>query len=111
MFWLAASPVRQCSSLLDTLSSCQIQVEELSFHYSANEPPHIRNDIITINRWQASDHQVKLSISLALAQSCVLAVYEERIGLLVEEASGPLNDHHPALFGCSPAALVCEATA
>lgn len=36
-------------------------------------------------RWQANDHEVKLSISLALAQSCKLAVYEERIGLLVEE--------------------------
>ena len=28
----------------------EVMVNTLSFHYSANEPPHIQNDIITINK-------------------------------------------------------------
>lgn len=28
----------------------EVQIEELSFHYSAHEPPHVQNDVITIQR-------------------------------------------------------------
>lgn len=41
------------------------------------------NDSITINRRQAADHQVKLAICHALAQSTKLCVYEERVVGLV----------------------------
>lgn len=45
-----------------------------------NPPTHIQqNDVITLNKRFALDHEVKLSISHALAQSTKLAVYEERL--------------------------------
>ncbi|KAG2443260.1 hypothetical protein HYH02_009333 [Chlamydomonas schloesseri] len=60
--------------------------DEFVFNISVSEPPHIQNDTITINRRQASDHQVRLAISHALAQSTKLSVYEERVVALVEES-------------------------
>lgn len=37
----------------------ETEIDEFQFAYSsANEPPHIKNDTITINKRQASDHQV-----------------------------------------------------
>lgn len=50
--------MKQESYVLEILSPCmrkqmkksEIQIEELSYHYSAHEPPHIQNDVITINR-------------------------------------------------------------
>lgn len=50
-----------------------------TFHYSTIEPPHIQNDVITLNKTYAADHQVKLAISHALAQSTLLGCYEERL--------------------------------
>ncbi|KXZ47725.1 hypothetical protein GPECTOR_33g607 [Gonium pectorale] len=60
--------------------------DEFVFNLSGSEPPHIQNDTITINRRQATDHQVRLAISHALAQSTKLSVYEERVVALVEES-------------------------
>ncbi|PNW74201.1 hypothetical protein CHLRE_13g589250v5 [Chlamydomonas reinhardtii] len=60
--------------------------DEFVFNISVSEPPHIQNDTITINRRQATDHQVRLAISHALAQSTKLSVYEERVVALVEES-------------------------
>lgn len=72
--------------MIDPMDPKDVMVNhDLSFHYSAHEPPHIQNDIITINKRQASDHTVKLAISHAMAQSAKLKLYEERIGRLVEE--------------------------
>jgi len=42
-------------------------------------PPPRQNDVITLNKRYALDHQVKLAISHALAQSTKLGVYEERL--------------------------------
>ncbi|GLC38116.1 sporulation protein rmd1 [Pleodorina starrii] len=61
------------------------QVEELLFVYSRDSPPNIRNDTFTIDSRLAADHQVKMAISHALAQSSKLAVYEERMVGLIEE--------------------------
>lgn len=46
---------------------------------------HLQNDTITISRHHANDHQVKLAICHALAQSTKLCVYEERVLELVLE--------------------------
>ncbi|GLI71318.1 hypothetical protein VaNZ11_016477 [Volvox africanus] len=61
-------------------------MDEFIFNISVSEPPHIQNDTITINRRQATDHQVRLAMSHALAQSTKLSVYEERVVALVEES-------------------------
>jgi hypothetical protein len=63
---------------------------QFTFHYSMYEPPHIQNDVITINRQYAADHQVKLAISHALAQSTLLGCYEEQLQVwgLVGAAAG-----------------------
>jgi hypothetical protein len=37
----------------------EIEVDEFQYHYSQYEPPHMLNDIITINRIQGADHQVR----------------------------------------------------
>lgn len=42
-----------------------------------------QNDTITISRHHANDHQVKLAICHALAQSTKLCIYEERVLELV----------------------------
>ncbi len=34
-------------------------MDEFIFNISVSEPPHIQNDTITINRRQATDHQVR----------------------------------------------------
>ncbi|EFJ48922.1 hypothetical protein VOLCADRAFT_90235 [Volvox carteri f. nagariensis] len=60
--------------------------DEFTFNISVSEPPHIQNDTITINRRQATDYQVRLAISHALAQSTKLSVYEEEVVALVEES-------------------------
>ncbi|GLC65501.1 sporulation protein rmd1 [Pleodorina starrii] len=61
-------------------------VDAFTFNISVSEPPHIQNDTITINRRQATDHQVRLAMSHALAQSTKLSVYEERGVARVEES-------------------------
>jgi len=80
---LLTSVLRSCQ--VKPLTKKEVQVDELSFHYSMHKPPHIQNDCITINRRQAADHQIKLAISHALAQSVKLNVYEDSIYSLVEE--------------------------
>eukprot|EP00879_Flechtneria_rotunda_P003970 GHRR01004210.1.p1 GENE.GHRR01004210.1~~GHRR01004210.1.p1 ORF type:complete len:437 (+),score=141.40 GHRR01004210.1:141-1451(+) len=62
----------------------EIEIDEFTFYYSSIEPPHIQNDLITINKSFAADHQVKLAISHALAQSTLLGCYEERLQDIVE---------------------------
>ena len=53
-----------------------------------------QNDVITLNKRFAADHQVKMAISHALSQSTKLAVYEER--LQVSGGNGPC----PSGFTC-----------
>ncbi|GAX82558.1 hypothetical protein CEUSTIGMA_g9984.t1 [Chlamydomonas eustigma] len=63
----------------------EVEVDNFQFNFSADEPPNIQNDIFTINKRQATDHQVRLAMSFALAQSAKLTVYEERVMELVGE--------------------------
>lgn len=42
----------------DPFQMTEVEIDEFTFHYSVYEPPHIQNDIITINRQYAADHQV-----------------------------------------------------
>jgi len=48
------SPCKQ-----DPFQPSEIEIDEFTFHYSMYEPPHIQNDVITINRQYAADHQVR----------------------------------------------------
>eukprot|EP00775_Hariotina_reticulata_P010050 gene10050-10206_t len=68
----------------EPLELSEIEIDEFTFHYSTIEPPHIQNDVITMNQSYAADHQVKLAISHALAQSTLLRCYEERLQCIVE---------------------------
>jgi len=70
---------------VEPLELSDVEIDEFEFNYSLLEPPHIQNDVITINKGYAADHQVKLAISHALAQSTKLGIYEERIQLMVED--------------------------
>lgn len=63
----------------DPLPVKEVEVDEFEYNYSILEPPHIQNDVITINQRFAKDHQVKLAISHGLAQSTKLSIYEQRI--------------------------------
>ncbi len=63
----------------------EIEIDNFTFNFSAEEPPNIQNDVFTINKRQASDHHVLLAISYALAQSAKLSVYEERVMELVDD--------------------------
>ncbi|KAL6756554.1 hypothetical protein V8C86DRAFT_2647323 [Haematococcus lacustris] len=63
----------------------EVEMDQFHFVYSATEPPHIKNDMFTINKRQANNHQVRLAIAYALAQSTKLRVYEERVWDLVSE--------------------------
>lgn len=69
----------------EPLPARDVEIDLFQFHYSAHEPPHMQNDTITVNRRQAADHQVKLAISHALAQSTKLCVYEQRVQDVVME--------------------------
>lgn len=46
---------------LEPLDLHEIEIDEFTFHYSTVEPPHIQNDVITINKSYAADHQVRCS--------------------------------------------------
>ncbi|KAG1665102.1 hypothetical protein FOA52_007793 [Chlamydomonas sp. UWO 241] len=70
---------------VDPYAYSDIEINEFEFNLSATEPPHIKNDVVTINKRQAMDHQLRLAISHALAQSVKLSLYEERVLSLVEE--------------------------
>lgn len=37
----------------------EVEVDEFEYAYSANERPHIRNDIFSLNRRQVADYQVR----------------------------------------------------
>ncbi|KIY92677.1 Sporulation protein RMD1 [Monoraphidium neglectum] len=63
----------------EPLSMEEVEIDQFQFVYSVHDPPSMSNDSITINRRQAADHQVKLAICHALAQSTKLCVYEERV--------------------------------
>lgn len=92
VFW-GISAADEQAVLLTVVNPCkqdpfqlsEVEIDEFTFHYSVYEPPHIQNDVITINRQYAADHQVKLAISHALAQSTLLGCYEERLQAIVEE--------------------------
>ena len=52
-------PPRPCLVLLFLpLALAQVEIDEFQFNCSTNEPPHIQNDMITINKRQAADHRV-----------------------------------------------------
>lgn len=53
------SVVNPCKQ--DAFQLSEVEIDEFTFHYSVYEPPHIQNDIITINRQYAADHQVRLN--------------------------------------------------
>ncbi len=57
--------------------------------HSISPPPKkkTQNDVITLNKRFALDHQVKLAISHALAQSSKLAVYEQRLQGIVHSTA------------------------
>ncbi|GIL79953.1 hypothetical protein Vretimale_12815 [Volvox reticuliferus] len=82
---LLAAVVKAKGVAVQLLDEDERQVEELLFVYSGDSPPNIRNDTFTIDSRLAADHQVKMAISHALAQSSKLAVYEARMGGLIEE--------------------------
>eukprot|EP00878_Enallax_costatus_P023830 GHUV01025382.1.p1 GENE.GHUV01025382.1~~GHUV01025382.1.p1 ORF type:complete len:414 (+),score=120.11 GHUV01025382.1:206-1447(+) len=63
----------------------EVEVDQFEYNYSTAAPPSMQNDTITISRHHANDHQVKLAICHALAQSTKLCVYEERVLELVFE--------------------------
>lgn len=50
------SVVNPCKQ--DPFQLSEVEIDEFTFHYSMYEPPHIQNDVITINRQYAADHQV-----------------------------------------------------
>ena len=58
---------------------------QFEFNYSSLEKPHIQNDTVTLHRKAAKDHQVKLAISYALAQSNKLSLHERRVTEMVLE--------------------------
>ncbi|KAF8071355.1 RMD1 [Scenedesmus sp. PABB004] len=60
-----------------------VEVDEFEFNYSSLEKPHIQNDTVTLHRKAAKDHQVKLAISYALAQSTKLSLHERRVSAMV----------------------------
>ena len=39
-------------------SFAQVEIDDFQFNFSSSEAPHINNDVFTINKRQASDHQV-----------------------------------------------------
>lgn len=77
--------VRPCS--VGPLDVREVEIDSFSYNYSSHEPPHVQNDVITLNKRFALDHQVKLAISHALAQSTKLAVYEERLQQIVHSTA------------------------
>uniref|UniRef100_A0A383V7N6 DUF155 domain-containing protein n=1 Tax=Tetradesmus obliquus TaxID=3088 RepID=A0A383V7N6_TETOB len=63
----------------------EVEVDRFEYNYSSAAPPSMQNDTITISRHHSHDHQTKLAICHALAQSTKLCVYEERVVELVLE--------------------------
>eukprot|EP00882_Tetradesmus_deserticola_P022450 GHRQ01024360.1.p1 GENE.GHRQ01024360.1~~GHRQ01024360.1.p1 ORF type:complete len:372 (+),score=128.94 GHRQ01024360.1:144-1118(+) len=61
----------------------EVEVDRFEYNYSSVAPPSMQNDTITISRHHSHDHQTKLAICHALAQSTKLCVYEERVVELV----------------------------
>lgn len=65
VFW-GISAADEQAVLLTVVNPCkqdpfqlsEVEIDEFTFHYSVYEPPHIQNDVITINRQYAADHQV-----------------------------------------------------
>ena len=44
---------------VEPLELSDVEIDEFEFNYSLLEPPHIQNDVITINKGYAADHQVR----------------------------------------------------
>jgi uncharacterized Rmd1/YagE family protein len=44
---------------VEPLELSEVEIDEFEFVYSLLEPPHIQNDVITINKGFAADHQVR----------------------------------------------------
>eukprot|EP00879_Flechtneria_rotunda_P005348 GHRR01005635.1.p1 GENE.GHRR01005635.1~~GHRR01005635.1.p1 ORF type:complete len:419 (+),score=108.30 GHRR01005635.1:1334-2590(+) len=63
----------------------EVEMDQFEYRYSTAAPPSMQNDTITISRHHANDHQVKIAICHALAQSTKLSLYEERVVELVLE--------------------------
>ncbi|KAF6262180.1 hypothetical protein COO60DRAFT_1699457 [Scenedesmus sp. NREL 46B-D3] len=69
------------------VDSAEMQVDQFEFNYSSLEKPHIQNDTVTLHKKAAKDHQVKLAISYALAQSTKLSLHERRVTQMVVETN------------------------
>ncbi|WIA12464.1 hypothetical protein OEZ86_003424 [Tetradesmus obliquus] len=67
------------------VDSEELEVDQFEFNYSSLEKPHIQNDTVTLHKKAAKDHQVKLAISYALAQSTKLSLHERRVSAMVVE--------------------------
>lgn len=80
---------------LQPLPPREVEIDQFEYNYSSAAPPSMQNDTITISRHHAHDHQTKLAICHALAQSTKLCVYEERVVELVLETK-----HLPQVRSC-----------
>jgi len=63
-----------------------VEDDEYTVLYSAQETPKIANDTITMGLAMMKNAQVKKAISYALGQSTKLSIFEERISTHTEEA-------------------------
>lgn len=53
--------------------------DEFQYNYAANEKAHIQNDTVTIDYRLSRNHEIKIAISHALAQSTKLVHFEARV--------------------------------
>eukprot|EP01137_Pigoraptor_chileana_P012629 Opistho-2@65214 len=67
---------------INKLAPQDVEIDTFEFLHSSNERPQILNDVIRINNVQ--DHQCKLAISHALAQSIKLVVFEQSIEYTID---------------------------
>lgn len=73
------------SAAIQPVEPDEVEVDQFEFNYSLLEKPHIQNDTVTLHRKAAKDHQIKLAISYALAQSTKLSLHERRVADMVLE--------------------------
>jgi len=71
---------------LEPLELSEIEIDEFTFHYSTIEPPHIQNDIITINQSYAADHQVSTTRPED-GGAALAAAHQQTIHLAVQRRS------------------------
>ncbi|RHY54919.1 hypothetical protein DYB30_008528 [Aphanomyces astaci] len=59
-----------------------VDVEEMEFCYGDNSSSSVANDVVTLSSFRSSE---KIAISFAMAQSCKLDVFEERVEETIQE--------------------------